>query len=115
MFQKYLFLDKMSFILLSLTILCYIIYRQCMTKVIAQENKSTHLSGITNICPFVLLFIYHHVIQIVVQDQWLQLASHFDFCSYDQLHISTNPRGPNGDTVTVANASYIVTVSNASG
>ena len=94
MFQKYLFLDKMSFILLSLTILCYIIHRQFMTKVIAQENKFTHLSGVTNICTFVLLFIYHHVIQIVVRDQWLRLASHFDFCGYDQIHISTNPRRP---------------------
>ena len=62
-----------------------------MTKVIAQENKFTHLSGVTNICTFVLLFIYHHVIQIVVRDQWLR---HFDFCDYDQLHILTNPQKP---------------------
>ena len=78
----------MSFLLLLSTILCYIIHRQFMTKVIAQESKFTHLSGVINICPIVLLFIYHHVIQIVIQDQWLQLASHFDFCSYDQLYIS---------------------------
>ena len=68
----------MSFLLLLLTILCYIIHCQSMTKVIAQESKFTHLSSITNICPIVLLFIYHHVIQIVIQDQWLRLASHFD-------------------------------------
>ena len=64
----------MSFLLLLSTILCYIIHHQSMTKVIAQESKFTHLSSITNICSIVLLFIYHHVIQIVVQDQWLQLV-----------------------------------------
>ena len=86
-----------------------------MTKVIVQENKFTHLSDVTNICPIVLLFIYHHVIQIVVQDQWLRLASHFNFCSYEQLHISISSYGDSdSNDITVSIVSYIVTVSNAS-